>query len=78
MLACTHFPFLKVSLEKLTDVALVDPGPAVARQVRRVLPPNVHPEGGVNRYYTSGSPEQLQMMLKGLIDVGAKVDSAVL
>jgi glutamate racemase len=78
VLACTHFPFLKDQIAQMTNVALVDPGAAVARQVRRVLPPKVHAEAGSNRYYTSGSPEQLQMMLKELIGVEAEVVSAVL
>ncbi|MEO8395783.1 MAG: glutamate racemase [Chloroflexota bacterium] len=73
VLACTHFPFLKASLQQITDVTLVDPGAAVARQTRRVLPPSVHAEAGINRYYTSGSPEQLQAMLKELIGVDAEV-----
>ncbi|HVU14037.1 MAG TPA: glutamate racemase [Phototrophicaceae bacterium] len=74
VLACTHFPFLKADLEQITDAALVDPGAAVARQVGRVLP-NVPFSGGINRYYTSGSPEAFQTMLKRLIDVGAEVAS---
>jgi len=73
VLACTHFPFLKSQIEQMTGVALVDPAPAVARQVRRVLPPSVHPEAGLNRYFTSGSPESLQAMLKALIGVEAEV-----
>ena len=73
VLACTHFPFLRDQLEQISSVALVDPGAAVARQVKRVLPPSVRPEAGINRYYTSGSPEQLQVMLKGLIGVDAEV-----
>ena len=78
VLACTHFPFLKAQLKQITDVPLVDPGAAVARQVRRVLPPSVHSQAGINRYYTSGWAERLQTMLKGLIDVEAEVDFVAL
>ena len=78
VLACTHFPFLKAEIAQITDVALVDPGPAVARQTRRVLPPNIHFETDINRYFTSGAPKQLQTMLKGLIGVDADVEWAAL
>ncbi len=39
VLACTHFPFLAPLIQTVAGphVALVDPGPAVARQVSRVL-----------------------------------------
>ncbi len=74
VLACTHFPFLKSQLARITDVPLVDPGPAVARQTRRVLPTKVHFETGINRYFTSGSPEQFQSMLKALIAVESEVN----
>jgi len=39
VLGCTHFPFLSQSLQKALGekVTLVDPAPAVARQVQRVL-----------------------------------------
>ncbi len=77
VLACTHFPFLKAQIAQITDVTLVDPGAAVARQVRRVLPPSVHSQASINRYYTSGSPEQLHAMLKGLIGVDAEVDGGL-
>ena len=70
--------FLKSQIEQMTDVALVDPGAAVARQVRRVLPSSLHTAAGINRYFTSGSPEQLQAMLKGLIGVEAEVALASL
>ena len=66
VLACTHFPFLKEpTCDSITTVPLVDPSAAVARQVRRVLPPTVQRAAGgdANRYFTSGSPEQFQAML---------------
>jgi glutamate racemase len=67
-LACTHFPFLQDVLAELAGehVHLIDPGPAVARQVARVLPAglrdNPHPE---RRYYTSGDPLQFGRILQG-------------
>jgi glutamate racemase len=75
VLACTHFPFLKDNLRKLTDMPLVDPSAPVARQVARVLPTSVQPAPKPNRYFTSGSPEQFQAMLKRLISVEAEVET---
>jgi glutamate racemase len=73
VLACTHFPFLKDVLRRITDVPLVDPSAAVARQVRRVLPPNIRPVKDEHCYFTSGSPEQFRVTLKHLIGVEAEV-----
>jgi glutamate racemase len=36
VLACTHFSFLEPLIARLTGLAVVDPGPAVAAQVHRV------------------------------------------
>lgn len=69
VLACTHFPFLKAQLEAVTDVPLIDPAPAVARQTARVMPPTIQPSGGENVYYTSGDPEAFRAALKRLIGV---------
>lgn len=39
VLGCTHYPFLRPVIERIVgpDVAVIDPAPAVARQVARVL-----------------------------------------
>jgi glutamate racemase len=39
VLGCTHYPFLRSTIERIVggDVAIIDPAPAVARQVGRVL-----------------------------------------
>jgi glutamate racemase len=39
VLGCTHYPFLRPTIERLVGagVAVIDPAPAVARQVERVL-----------------------------------------
>jgi glutamate racemase len=77
VLACTHFPFLKDALRWITDVPLVDPSAAVARQARRVLPPNIRPVKEAHRYFTSGSPEQFQATLKRLIGIEAEVSKGL-
>lgn len=74
VLACTHFPFLANELQAITDVALIDPGPAVARQAARVMPATLKPSGDENVYYTSGDPDAFRAALKRLIGVeGAQV-----
>lgn len=77
VLACTHYPFLKASLQQITGIALVDPGAAVARQVARVLP-DVPFAPGANRYITSGAPDAFRAMLKRLIGVEAEVEQVML
>lgn len=67
-LACTHFPFLIDTIREIAGehIGLIDPGPAVARQVARVFPrQNTAP--GDHTYFTSGSPEHLREMLKTLL-----------
>lgn len=62
VLGCTHYPFLRPTIERLAgpEVTVIDPAPAVARQVRRVLARNgwerapVSPPGH-HVFYTTGS-----------------------
>lgn len=70
-LACTHFPFLMDTLREIvgTEVGLIDPGPAIARQVARVCPSSVQPHPNANVYFTSGAPDPFRLMLKQLIGV---------
>lgn len=75
VLACTHFPFLKEKLALIAGVNLVDPSAAVARQVVRVLPPDVVPSEAGNLYFTSGSAGAFRAMLRRLIGVDADVQT---
>ena len=43
VLACTHFSFLRPLIERVGDIPVIDPAPAVAQQVERVAP---EPTGG--------------------------------
>ena len=58
VLGCTHFPFLHelIAAEVGPQVTIVDPGPAVARQVERVVAEmrNGQPGQGQVTHYTSG------------------------
>ena len=67
VLACTHFPFLTEALHRVTDLPLVDPSAAVARQVARVLPPSVRAARGEHRYFTSGDAERFGVMVERLV-----------
>lgn len=64
VLGCTHFPFLAPVIAKIVgpDVALIDTGPAVARQVERVLDQHQrrHPGAGPSRvdWVTSGDTDR--------------------
>jgi glutamate racemase len=72
VLGCTHYPFLRPIIEQLTgpDVAVIDTGAAVARQVKRRLEQDhlLAPEQGVPtlRITTTGSPEILHKIFPSL------------
>jgi glutamate racemase len=76
VLGCTHYPFVIPLLEKIcgSGVRVIDPAPAVARQVARVwasleagasIGAAPHPAGapGALTYSTSGSPAAFAAML---------------
>lgn len=60
VLGCTHYPFVRPLIADVVgpDVALIDTGAAVARQLRRVLDEhallNDQPRSGRERFWTSG------------------------
>ncbi|MGQ9466403.1 MAG: glutamate racemase [Anaerolineae bacterium] len=77
VLGCTHYPFLRPLMERIVgpEVEIVDPAPAVARQVRRVLigaglPPAARAD---HTFYTTGDPAQFARALERLIGVRAEV-----
>ena len=69
VLACTHFPFLTRYLQEYLgpDIEIIDPAPAVARQVGRVLDQRHladHSEAEATvRYYTSGDVAHFRDLL---------------
>jgi glutamate racemase len=76
VLACTHFPLLTDAIQDIagSTVTLVDPSPAIARQVARVWPENLVTQSTPNQYFTSADPSHFQAMLHQLIDVESDVD----
>ena len=73
VMGCTHYPFVIPLIEEITgpEVRTIDPAPAVARQVRRLLAHQnrLNPAGaqGVMQFYTSGDPEALAGLLPRLL-----------
>jgi len=74
VMGCTHYPFVIPVIEEITGPAVrtIDPAPAVARQVRRLLLErsllNLGESAGKLRFYTSGDLQafvELHPMLLG-------------
>lgn len=82
VLGCTHYPFLRPAIEQVVGpgVEVIDPAPAVARQVRRVLARQglFNPQQGRGRhvFYTSGSAESFLAMLEKLVGQRGEVRMA--
>jgi glutamate racemase len=78
-LACTHFPFLVPSISEILgpDIHLIDPSPAIARQVARVWPKHLSPVLEANTYYTSGDSGTFQQMLKILLQLDIVVANSI-
>ncbi len=73
VLGCTHYPFVRATLERLAgpSVAIVDPAPAVARHAARLLG---HPSdiaasrpSGRTLFLTSGEPAALRRAVEALV-----------
>lgn len=81
VLGCTHYPFVVPAIRRILGnaVEIVDPAPAVARQVERVLGErallNPSLETGSQWFATSGERAQLERALVSLIGVESPVRS---
>jgi len=79
VMGCTHYPFVIPLIQQIVgaDVRVIDPAPAVARQVRRLLEAGglKRPEGGTGslRFYTSGDAEAVQSLLPVLLGEAGQV-----
>lgn len=77
VLGCTHYPFVIPLIQEIVgeDVRVIDPAPAIARQVRRVVEQKQDlPEDAptfslsqVTRLWTTGSPSNFQRLLSGFL-----------
>ena len=78
VLACTHYPFVQPLIRRIAGdgVQIIDPAPAVARQLARLLDERGlrAPDGAAPRhaFLTSGDPAALRRALKRLVGVDAE------
>ena len=83
VLACTHFPFIIPTLEELVggDVQVIDPSPAIARQVGRVLQQeNLSRKSsskGLTRYLTTGVVPEMKQFVQSLGFQDGEIAAAV-
>ena len=72
VLGCTHYPFLRPAIEAVVgpDVQVIDPAPAVARQVRRLWERLDRTTLGIKqspRFFTTGDVARLRQQLRQLL-----------
>lgn len=89
VLGCTHYPFVIPLIQQITGpgVRVIDPAPAVARQVQRLLvatsltdlntPIHLGSPGKpcqLVRFFTTGVPARLAMMIGNLLEEDFRVE----
>jgi glutamate racemase len=80
VLGCTHYPFVIPLIQEIVGekVRVIDPAPAVARQVKRLLEvggmKGQSSQRGEARFYTSGEAKSLQSLLPVLLGESGKVE----
>lgn len=71
-LGCSHYPFLKEKIQIILGpkVLILDSGPAVARQVKRVLESNkiLSNKKSKTKFFTTGNPADFKRIVKKLIN----------
>lgn len=79
VLGCTHYPFVIPLIQEIVgkNVRVIDPAPAVARQVKRLLEAggtrNNRSARGSVRFFTSGDPKTLKSLLPVLLGEDGEV-----
>jgi glutamate racemase len=87
VLGCTHYPFVIPLIQSIVgpQVNVIDPAPAVARQVRRLLSAGEilaledHPQAAYQtaiQLYTTGEIEKLQVLMPRLLGESLPVQQA--
>lgn len=80
VLGCTHYPFLKDTIEEVAgpSVTIIDTGQAVARQLQRRLSESdiisSDPAPGRERYWCSGTPATTQALISRIQGYPCLVD----
>jgi len=83
VLGCTHYPFVIPLIQQIVGdkVRVIDPAPAVARQVTRLLAAggksSKSKSKGDAKFYTSGNPDVLKSMLPTLLGEVGTVERVV-
>lgn len=79
VLGCTHYPFVIPLIQQIVgeNIRVIDPAPAVARQIRRMLEArglkNKFGVPGSVQFYTSGDPQALESLLPRLLEEAGDV-----
>lgn len=81
VLGCTHYPFVIPVIQEIVgaDVRVIDPAPAVARQVKRLLEDSGNLSDSKNislDFFTTGSVGNMEDLLPSLIGVSGAVNLA--
>lgn len=83
VLGCTHYPFVIPMIENIVGekVRVIDPAPAVAKQVKRLLEVggtlSQSEQGGRLRFVTSGNKESARTILQILLGIDTAVEVAI-
>lgn len=81
VLGCTHYPFVIPLIQDIVgeQARVIDPAPAVSRQVRRLLDSNrlvnESVEKGSAEFFTTGDAGAMEMLLPKLLGEGGKVQT---
>jgi glutamate racemase len=81
VLACTHYPFVIDTIRRIVGprVEVIDPAPAVARQLgRRLEAADLHADPGApggHRFVSSGDPAAMRACLRALVSVDVDVEA---
>lgn len=72
VMGCTHYPFVIPLIQEITgpEVRIIDPAPAIARQVGRLLQKGRMQSSARSpgtSFFTSGAPTALEALLPGLL-----------
>jgi glutamate racemase len=81
VLGCTHYPFVIEAIRQLAPgVNVIDPAPAIARQVDRILRERGlqcdEDRAGAHHFITSGDLDRYRAILRALVNVEAPVIQA--
>jgi len=83
VMGCTHYPFVIPIIKDIVgeSVSVIDPAPAVARQVGRMLEEfDLKTNEGSTpqyNYLTTGDPEKMDLMLRSLLKIDAQVGKLI-